>query len=89
MNRYPVEPGCVVTSLMGRDRGRTFIVTRSLDADFVLMTDGDTRPLDKQKKKRRKHLRSTGAAFPELIAQLSNGQEVTDAQVRKLLKEEG
>lgn len=89
MNKYPADPGCVVKSLAGRDAGRMFVVIREIDADFVLISDGDTRPLDRPKKKRRKHLKATGASFPEVAAAASGGQELTDAQVRKLLKEEG
>ena len=50
MNKYPADPGCVVKSLAGRDAGRMFVVIREIDADFVLISDGDTRPLDRPKK---------------------------------------
>ena len=89
MNRFPVEPGCVVRSLAGRDEGRLFLVIRELDEDFVLVADGGLRGMDRPKKKRRKHLKPTGTADESIRTKLLQGMEVTDLELRERIKEEG
>ena len=80
----PVLPGFVVFSKKGRDKGRYFVVLYSLDADFVMIGDGDTRKLGHLKKKRRKHLTSCPIECPELLALLAKGQ-LKDSDLRKAL----
>ena len=60
MNRYPIEVGAIVISKMGRDEGRSFVVIEEVDSDFVLLADGKLRTMEHLKKKRRKHLKTTG-----------------------------
>ena len=66
-----IQPGRVVFSKKGRDKGRYFVVLYMVDADFVMMTDGDTRKLDHQKKKRRKHLCACPFEAPALLEKLA------------------
>ncbi len=80
----PILPGYVVFSKKGRDKGRYFVVLYSLDADFVMVADGDTRKLAHLKKKRRKHLTACPVECPELLALLSKGQ-LKDSDIRKAL----
>ena len=65
MKQYPIKVGSVVQSLAGRDQGRLFVVMEELDADFVAVANGALRGIERQKKKRRKHLKPTGAIVPE------------------------
>ena len=88
MNRYPIEPGAVVVSRMGRDEGRSFVVIREVDSDFVLLADGRLRTMDHLKKKRRKHLKTTGIVVEELRSRLENGGTVENHEVRSWLKRE-
>ena len=80
----PILPGFVVISKKGRDKGRYFVVLYEVDADFVLMGDGDTRKLAHLKKKRRKHLAACPVECPELLALLEKGQ-LKDSDIRKAL----
>ena len=80
----PILPGFVVFSKKGRDKGRYFVVLYSLDAEFVMVGDGDTRKLDHLKKKRRKHLAACLVECPELLALLEKGQ-LKDSDIRKAL----
>ena len=90
MNRIPVETGRVVISKCGRDEGRRFLVTAEIDEDFVLIADGDTRKLAKQKKKRRKHLKPTLTLSQELRERILKGDMPEDFEIRACLsKEEG
>ena len=80
----PILPGIVVFSKKGRDKGRYCVVLYSLDAEFVMVGDGDTRKLDHLKKKRRKHLAACPVECPELLALLEKGQ-LKDSDIRKAL----
>ena len=80
-----ILPGSVVFSKKGRDKGRVFVVLLSLDADFVMIADGDTRKLVRPKKKRRRHLTALPAEQPGIIA-LYEQKRLKDADLRKALK---
>lgn len=76
--------GIVVISQKGRDKGRTFMILYQMDADFVLIADGLTHKLEKPKKKRRKHLKSTSWEFPLLADKYKKGT-LMDHDLRKAL----
>ena len=86
MNKYPIEVGAVVISKMGRDEGRSFVVIQEVDSDFVLLADGKLRTMDHLKKKRRKHLKTTGILVEELRRRIANGETVENHEVRSWLK---
>ena len=79
-----ILPGIVVFSKKGRDKGRYFVVLYTLDAEFVMMADGDTRKIGHLKKKRRKHLTACPWEFPELAEKYQAGQ-LMDSDIRKVL----
>lgn len=80
----PVLPGYAVFSKKGRDKGRYFVVLYDLDADFVMICDGDTRKLDHLKKKRRKHLAACTVECPGILELYRKGQ-LKDSDVRRAL----
>lgn len=88
MNKLPVEVGSFVISKAGRDQGRLFLVVQEVDADFVMIANGDLRKMDRLKKKRRKHLKPTGRVAEELRARLAEGKPVMDCELRSWLEKE-
>jgi ribosomal protein L14E/L6E/L27E len=80
-----IKPGIVVFSQKGRDKGRLFVVLYQMDADFVSICDGLTHPIEKPKKKRRKHVKPIGFEFPELI-KLYEQNRLQNSDVKKALK---
>ena len=88
MKRWPVEIGSIVISTAGRDEGRSYIVIQELDDDFVMVANGALRKMDRQKKKRRKHLKPTGRVVEALRDRLSQGKPVEDHELRDWLSEE-
>ena len=82
--KAPILPGYVVFSKKGRDKGRYFVVLYDLDADFVMISDGDTRKLDHLKKKRRKHLASCPVECPDILELYRKGQ-LKDSDIRHAL----
>ena len=79
-----ILPGIVVFSKKGRDKGRYFVVLYTLDAEFVMIGDGDTRKLGHLKKKRRKHLTACPMEFPEIADKYRAGQ-LMDSDIRRVL----
>ena len=88
MKMFPIEVGSVVHSLAGRDQCRLFVVIQEVDSDFVMLADGKLRTMDHLKKKRRKHLKTTGIVIEELRSRLANGEAVENHEVRSWLKRE-
>lgn len=88
MKMFPIEIGSVVRSLAGRDQGRLFVVIQELDSDFVMVANGRLRGMDRLKKKRRKHLKPTGAVVQELRGRLDNNETVEDHEIRSWLEKE-
>ena len=88
MNRLPVELGSIVISKAGRDQGRRFLVVGEVDDDFVMVADGGLRKMDRQKKKRRKHLKPTGRTVPAVRERLGEGRPIEDHELRDWLSEE-
>ena len=69
---WPIGLGKVVRSKNGRDEGREFIVT-ALEGDFAYVADGDTRKIEKPKKKRARHLFVTEETISSLQEKLEAG----------------
>ena len=88
MKRWPVEIGSIVISKAGRDQGRRFMVVGEVDDDFVMVANGDLRKMDRQKKKRRKHLKPTGAVVQAVRERLAEGRPIEDHELRAWLSEE-
>ena len=88
MKRLPVEIGSIVISKAGRDEGRMFLVVGEVDDDFVMVANGALRKMDRQKKKRRKHLKPTGRVVAEVKTRLAEGRPIEDHELRAWLSEE-
>ena len=82
----PITVGRVVRSKAGRDAGRTFVVTSLEGDDFVWMTDGGLRGLERPKRKRKKHLYVTEHVVDDLPERLSHGPKVENHEIRAWLK---
>lgn len=79
-----IIPGIAVISRQGRDKGRVYVVLYQLDADFVLVSDGQVRPASRPKKKRKKHLMALGYNFPGFV-QDPESKPPTDQHIREFL----
>ena len=88
MNRLPVTLGSIVISKAGRDQGRRFLVVGEVDDDFVMVANGALRKMDRQKKKRRKHLKPTGEVVEAVRERLAGGRPIEDHELRHWLSEE-
>ena len=80
-----LEPGMVVSSRAGRDRDQLYVVYRVLDDGFVLVVDGDKRPIARPKRKNPRHLTVHPVVADGLAARWARGEAVKDAEVRAAL----
>ena len=83
-----IKVGSVVRSKAGRDKGDFFIVL-AIEDNYVYMANGDLRKVDQPKKKKLKHLQGTEQVSEFIINKLSQGNKVTNSEVRKALAQAG
>lgn len=78
--------GRVVFSKTGRDMGRKFIVVDILDEDYVLISDGDLRKVEKPKKKKIKHLSISNKILDTLRELILAGEKVSNSVIKEFLQ---
>lgn len=80
-----VNLGQVVYSIAGRDSGRVLVVVEIIDDNNVLVSDGDLRPIEKAKKKKKKHLKVTEKVILPLNEKFRTGERVSNSEIRKAI----
>ena len=72
----------VVVSIAGRDQGEWFYV---IDADpvYLFLANGKDRPLDKPKRKKRKHVEKVLRSETRVAAKLRSGDKVLNGELRR------
>ena len=83
-----IKVGSIVRSKAGRDKGDFFIVL-AMEDNYVYMANGDLRKVDQPKRKKLKHLQGTEQVSEFIINKLSQGNKVTNSEVRKALAQAG
>ncbi len=81
-----LEIGRVVMSKAGRDRGRHFVVVDKVDAEYVMIADGDLRRIDNPKKKKYKHLKAKKELISSLQAKIVSGEPILNSEIRSSLE---
>jgi len=79
--------GMVVSSRMGRDKDKLFLVAAVVSPEFVMLVDGKYRKLSKPKLKRWKHVRFSGHMLESIAAKIETGKKVFDSEVYKGIKQ--
>ena len=72
----------VVVSLAGRDRGEWFYVI-SADEAYLFLANGRDRPMDKPKRKKRKHVEKVLRSETRVAAKLKCGDKVLNGELRR------
>ena len=78
--------GKVVHSKAGRDMHRSFIVIGILNSEYVYISDGKLRKIEKPKKKKVKHLNFTGIVAEEIKDIILSEKEVTNSKIKIFLQ---
>ena len=78
----PISIADVVVSRAGRDQGEWFYVTRA-DETYLFLANGKDRPLDKPKRKKRKHVEKVLRSETRVAAKLRCGDKVLNSELRR------
>ena len=84
---FTFEPGRVVESIQGRDKGSFFLVLEATEA-IVMIADGHRHKLDNPKKKKTKHLRAKPVLL-DLKALRPEGGALQNSDLRRALEANG
>ena len=76
--------GSVVYSENGRNKGY-FVVVKT-EKDFVFLADGKSRTIDNPKKKKAKHIKTTGVKSEIIAERISLNLKVGKETLKKVLK---
>ncbi len=85
---FTFEPGRVVESIQGRDRGGFFLVLENAGGDIVMIADGSRHRLAHPKKKKTKHLRAKPVLL-DLKRLRPEGGKLQDSDLRRALEANG
>ena len=72
----------VVVSTAGRDRGSLFYVI-GIEEEYLLLSDGWGRTLEKPKRKKRKHTKTILRSETRVAAKLRCGDKVLNSELRR------
>lgn len=85
MNVNSFDVGRIVISTQGRDKGRLLVIVSEINADFVLLVDGDLRKLENPKTKRKKHIKPTQYIASKYVEKLTQGSLILNSDIKKEL----
>ena len=72
----------VVKATAGRDQGKLFYVIGE-DEQFLLLANGKDRPLDRPKRKKRKHVQKVLRSETRVAEKLRRGDKVLNGDLRR------
>ena len=72
----------VVSSTAGRDQGQLFYVMDT-DDQFVTLVNGRNRPVEKPKRKKRKHVEKVLRSETRVAEKLRSGDKVLNGELRR------
>lgn len=75
----------VVSSKLGRDKGKVFLIFEVVDDQYVLIVDGYFHKVEKPKRKKVKHLQKYNVVLDDIALDLYN-KNISNADVRKTLE---
>jgi len=82
------DPGRIVISTQGRDKGHAFLVIENPGDDRVLIADGLNHPLARPKKKKIRHLHAK-PIMVNLSEVRPEGGPIQDSDLRRALEDNG
>ena len=70
--------GYLAKSLAGHDKDRVYMIMKE-EGEYVFLSDGKIRAIDKPKKKKKKHI--------QVICKEHDTADISDADIRKIVRE--
>ena len=78
--------GSVVMSKSGRDSGSYYAIVKIVDSEYVMISDGEIRKIEKPKKKKTRHLKPNGEILGKIAVKLEKGEIVHNSELRSALR---
>lgn len=82
------KKGYFAKSLAGHDKGKLYIIIEEKNdsSDFVFLSDGELKPMDKPKKKRIKHIQVIKTVDEGIGTIIQKGQELRNEDIKRAIK---
>ncbi|MBN1624822.1 MAG: KOW domain-containing RNA-binding protein [Clostridia bacterium] len=81
------NPGQLVLSKAGRDKGKKFIITAvDKESGYAHIVDGKLRRVENPKKKKLKHLEVTGITSSKIAEKIKEGKPLQNPEIVKEIK---
>lgn len=74
----------IVKSINGRDSGKSMLII-GVEENYLLLTDGKSRKLEKPKRKNVKHVKYLAKGDTQIAQKLVSGEKITNSEIRKYL----
>lgn len=82
------KKGYFAKSLAGHDKGKLYIIIEEKNdsSDFVFLSDGELKTMDKPKKKRIKHIQVIKTVDEGIGTIIQKGQELRNEDIKRAIK---
>lgn len=77
--------GKFATSKAGHDKTKLYVIIKE-DSEYVYLVDGDLKPLDKPKKKSKKHIQIINRVDETIQNKLETGQIIYNEDIKRAIK---
>ena len=77
--------GKFATSKAGHDKTKLYVIMNE-DAEYVYLVDGDLKPVDKPKKKSKKHIQIINRVDETIQNKLENKQIIYNEDIKRAIK---
>ncbi len=77
--------GKFATSKAGHDKTKLYVIIKE-DTEYVYLVDGDLKPLDKPKKKSKKHIQIINRVDETIQNKLETGQIIYNEDIKRAIK---
>ena len=78
--------GMFAVSLAGHDKGKMYVIIRE-DNEYVYLADGDKKPVENPKKKKKKHVQPVKTGLDKiLVNKLQNAKVIYNEEIKYAIK---
>lgn len=77
--------GKFATSKAGHDKTKLYVIMNE-DSEYVYLVDGDLKPIDKPKKKLKKHIQIINRVDETIQNKLETGQIIYNEDIKRAIK---
>ncbi len=77
--------GKFATSKAGHDKTKLYVIMNE-DSEYVYLVDGDLKPMDKPKKKLKKHIQIVNRVDETIQNKLETGQIIYNEDIKRAIK---